>query len=80
MYCYGKLIKNARLRAGLSQKEVAKKVGVADTTISSYELCKTKPEFDLFVSILKECNFELLFINKNNNDKKMTLDELHRDY
>ena len=42
----GMILKNMRLTAGLSQKELGEKLNLADTTISSYERENSQPDFD----------------------------------
>ena len=48
-----------RLSAGLSQKELAKKLNLADTTISSYERENSQPDFETIVKIADICGYEL---------------------
>jgi len=42
----GKRIREARLRSGLSQQDLAKAVGVSDKTISAYEVGRIDPPLD----------------------------------
>lgn len=49
-------IKEARERAGLSQKELAKIIGVAPNTFHGYESGKHDPKSDLLVAIAQICN------------------------
>ncbi len=76
----GQILKNMRLSAGLSQVKLAKKLNMADTTISSYERENSQPDFDTIVKISKICGYEILFIDKNKN--LLTIDEMReeRDY
>ena len=43
---YGELIRTARKHAGLTQKELAEKSGVAKITIQQYEAGKRQPRLD----------------------------------
>lgn len=51
----GSILKNMRLSAGLSQKDLGKKLNLADTTISSYERENSQPDFDTIVKIADIC-------------------------
>lgn len=55
----GSILKNMRLSAGLSQKDLGKKLNLADTTISSYERENSQPDFDTIVKIADICGYEL---------------------
>ncbi len=63
----GMILKNMRLTARLSQKELGDKLNLADTTISSYERENSQADFETILKIAKICNFELLFKDENNN-------------
>ena len=63
----GIILKNMRLTAGLSQKELGDKLNLADTTISSYERENSQADFETITKIAKICNFEFLIKDKSNN-------------
>lgn len=63
----GIILKNMRLTAGLSQKELGDKLNLADTTISSYERENSQADFETIMKIAKICNFEFLIKDKKNN-------------
>ena len=63
----GMILKNMRLTAGLSQKELREKLNLADTTVSSYERENSQPDFDTVNRIANICGFKLLLKDKNNN-------------
>ena len=50
---YGIIIKNIRKSNGLTQLELANKIGVDKTTISAYEREKIMPPTDVFLKICK---------------------------
>jgi transcriptional regulator with XRE-family HTH domain len=52
----GARIKHARLEEGLSQKELAKKVQLSDKAISSYEVDRAEPSYDMLKKIGKAIN------------------------
>lgn len=39
-------LKAARVNAGLTQREAAKKLGISKGTLASYEMYKTKPDIE----------------------------------
>jgi len=59
----GMILKNMRLTYGLTQRELGKKLNVADTTISSYERENSQADFDTILKIANICGFEILFKN-----------------
>lgn len=63
----GKILKNMRLTAKLSQKELGNKLNMADTTVSSYERENSQPDFNTIVKIAEICDFKILFKDKENN-------------
>ncbi|WP_308467474.1 helix-turn-helix domain-containing protein [Rathayibacter soli] len=52
-------IKLARLRAGLSQTELAASAGVTQSVISSYESGKREPSFPLLERLIRAAGFDL---------------------
>lgn len=73
----GNILKNMRLSAGLSQKQLAAKLNLADTTISSYERENSQPDFDTIVKIADICGFEFRIINQGNEIS--TLEKMSRE-
>lgn len=63
----GTILRNMRLNAGLSQKQLAKMLNLADTTISSYERENSQPDFETIVKIANICGYEFRIINQNND-------------
>ena len=55
-------IKEAREIAGLSQKALAEKVGVAPNTFNGYETGKHDPKSDLLIKISRACNVTTDFL------------------
>ncbi len=64
----GMILKNMRLTAGLSQRELGDRLNLADTTISSYERENSQADFETIMKIAKICNFEFLIKDKNSNN------------
>lgn len=53
---YGSVIKSARIKAGLTQKELAKKAGLAEITIRQYEANKREPRTENLKKIASALN------------------------
>ncbi len=73
----GEIIKNMRLTANLSQVKLAKKLNMADTTISSYERENSQADFETIHKISKICGYEILF--KDSNGKLLTVEEMSKE-
>src|SRR5438105_11084765 len=53
------LLREARLRAGLSQQELAEVSGKDRTVIARYEQGVVAPSIDTLVEILRSCGFDI---------------------
>ena len=53
------LIREARLRAGLSQQELAAKSGKDRTVIARWEQGVVAPSLDTLVELLRSCGFDI---------------------
>ena len=60
----GKILKYIRKEQKLTQKQLAKNIDVAQTTISGYETKYSNPTFEIIEKIADCCNYEFIFINK----------------
>ena len=74
----GMILRNIRKLKGLTQVEISDKLILADNTISNYETGYSTPTFDTIVKFLDICDFEIQFIDKNNN-KVYTIEELSKE-
>jgi len=72
----GMIIKNMRLSAKLSQQQLAEKMSLARTTISSYEVNNSQPDFNTFLKICKFCGFEFELFK---NGEKIDLKEMSKE-
>ena len=56
----------ARINAGLSQKEAAKRIGVNVCTLSNWERGRTAPDIDKFKELcdIYKCPSELIFLRR----------------
>lgn len=55
---YGNFIKERRIALGLTQAEVANKLGISQVAYGRYELGSREPNFDLIMRISKVLNFK----------------------
>ena len=53
------MLQLARLKAGLSQRELAARAGVPATMISAYERDKRQPTLDTLLRLLRAAGFDL---------------------
>lgn len=60
-YSSGAQLRRARLRAGLSLREVAKRAGTSHATLSAYERGLKSPTLDTFIRIVIACDLALDF-------------------
>lgn len=64
----GKIIKYMRTKKGLSQFQLAQILNISQQNISRYEKNQRIISFDLIEKIAKECDYEINFLSKKNND------------
>jgi transcriptional regulator with XRE-family HTH domain len=55
----GQLIRNARVRAGLTQRELAQRLGTHQPVVARWENESTRPDFDSVVKAVEACGFDL---------------------
>lgn len=55
-------IKEARIKAGLSQKELAQIIGVAPSTFNGYESGNHDPKSEILIKIAMACNVTVDFL------------------
>lgn len=67
MAMIGTILKNMRLSANLTQEKLGEKVGLADTTISSYERENSNPTFETITKIAKVCGYEFKIVDVKHN-------------
>lgn len=62
------LLRYARRRAGLSQRQLAARTGVAQPTIAQIERARTAPRFDTLSRLLEACEFRLALSRHREQD------------
>ena len=74
----GTILKNIRKIRGLTQINIGDELNLADNTISNYEKEYSSPNFDTIKKFIDVCNFEIQFVDKENN-KIYSIDELSKE-
>lgn len=74
----GTILRNIRKIRKLKQKQVANYLSVAENTVSNYETEYSNITFETAISFIRECNFDIQFIDKENN-KIYTVEELSKE-
>lgn len=54
------LIREARLRAGLSQRELAERTGTTQSAVARWEAGGTRPSVETLAEVVEACGFELV--------------------
>lgn len=60
---FAERLKSLRLQAGLTQRELAEKLGIAHSTLGMYELGKRVPDIDTMDSIADYFNVTIDYIS-----------------
>ncbi|HET7137356.1 MAG TPA: helix-turn-helix transcriptional regulator [Gaiellaceae bacterium] len=55
----GELIRSARLRADLSQKDLAQRLGMASSSIARWETDTVEPGYSTLRRVLQACGFDI---------------------
>lgn len=73
----GVILKNMRVKAGLTQKQLGEKISVEDNTISSYERGNSQPDLEKIAKIAKTCGYEIVIRDSKGNI--LTLEKMSRE-
>jgi transcriptional regulator with XRE-family HTH domain len=68
----GDLLREARLRAGLTQKELAKRAGTSQPAIARWESGAVQPSFERLRELIRSCGLELTFGLANYDDSYLS--------
>lgn len=67
------LLRQARREAGLGQRELARRTGVPQPTLSRIERRLASPRYQTLDRLLRECGFELELVPRPGRDVDRTL-------
>ena len=64
------LVREARKRAGLTQRQVAEKAGTTQSAIARLESGRTRPAFDDVLRLVRLCGFDLdiMLVERDDSD------------
>jgi transcriptional regulator with XRE-family HTH domain len=64
------LVREARKRAGLTQRELAERAGTTQSAIARLESGRTKPTFDTVLRLLRLCGMDLdvMLVERDDSD------------
>lgn len=68
--CYNERIKDLREDHDMTQKELAKIIGVSDVTLQSYEYGNTEPKIKTLIEIAKYYNTSIDYIAGLTNERQ----------
>lgn len=75
----GLFIKLARIKAGLTQTQLAEKIGVKQKDVSRWETGERKPRFDTLAKIVQACNADITVLMKGESKMKSLSEITNRD-
>ena len=73
----GDLIKEARLRAGLTQSELGARLGKAQSVIARWERDDVSPSLETLRDVVRGCGLELTFFISKLDDSNVTIIDEH---
>ena len=76
MVDFGKKLKELRLQAGLTQKQLADRIGVTKSVVSYYELQERQPSPDMLVKLAGVFHVTTDFLLGIDNQKMLDISDL----
>ena len=73
----GDLIKEARLRAGLTQAELGARLGKSQSVIARWERDDVSPSLETLREVVRACGLELTFFISKLDDSNVTIIDQH---
>lgn len=74
MVVFGTVLKELRLKSGMTQKELAAKLGVTKSVVSYYELAERTPSPEILVKLAKIFNVSADYLLGIENKSKQFMD------
>jgi len=73
----GDLIREARLRAGLTQAELGKRLGKAQSVIARWERGEVRPSLEAVRAVVRACGFDLSFSLAKHDESSVAIIDQH---
>jgi len=73
----GDLMKEARLRAGLTQSELGARLGKSQSVIARWERDDVSPSLETLREVVRACGLDLTFFMSKFDDSNVTIIEQH---
>lgn len=73
----GDLVREARLRAGLTQAELGGRLGMAQSVIARWERGEVQPSLETLRTLVRACGLELTFHLSRFDDSNATIIDQH---
>src|SRR5487761_556690 len=73
----GDLMKEARLRAGLTQSELGARLGKSQSVIARWERDDVSPSLETLREVVRACGFDLTFFMSKFDDSNVTIIDQH---
>ena len=73
----GDVIKEARLRAGLTQAELGRRLGKAQSVIARWERGEVRPSLETLRGVVRACGLDLGFHLSRFDDSNVTIIDQH---
>ena len=73
----GDLIKEARLRAGLTQTELGARLGKAQSVVARWERDDVSPSLETVRNVVRACGLDLTFFMSKFDDSNVTIIDQH---
>lgn len=73
----GDLVREARLRAGLTQAELGARLGKAQSVIARWERGEVQPSLETLKAVVRACGLELAFHMSRFDDSNFTIIDEH---
>ena len=73
----GDLVREARRRAGLTQAELAERLGTSQSAVARWERGAAHPSLETLRAVVRGCGFDLAFHMSRADDSNVTIIDEH---